>query len=52
LAIIIVIHIAAALKHHFFDKDNTLSRMLKGYLFNVFEKIFGFGIARVKGFNA
>jgi len=30
LAILIVIHIAAALKHHFYNKDKTLSRMLKG----------------------
>ncbi len=30
LAVLIVIHIAAALKHHFFDKDTTLTRMLTG----------------------
>ena len=28
LAIIVVIHVVAALKHHFIDKDTTLSRML------------------------
>lgn len=28
LAVVVVIHIAAALKHHFVDKDATLSRML------------------------
>jgi len=27
LAILVIIH-AAALKHHFIDKDNTLKRML------------------------
>ncbi len=30
LAAIVVIHIAAALKHHFIDKDNVLTRMLPG----------------------
>lgn len=30
LAAVVVIHAAAALKHHFIDKDNTLSRMLTG----------------------
>ncbi|QCB47052.1 cytochrome b [Hydrogenophaga sp. PAMC20947] len=29
LAVIVVIHFAAALKHHFIDKDATLSRMLR-----------------------
>ena len=28
LAVVVVIHVAAALKHHFVDKDATLSRML------------------------
>ena len=28
LAVIVVIHVAAALKHHFVDKDPTLARML------------------------
>ncbi len=28
LASLVVLHAAAALKHHFFDKDNTLKRML------------------------
>ncbi len=31
LATIVVIHIAAALKHHFIDKDNVLTRMLPGF---------------------
>lgn len=31
LAAIVVIHIAAALKHHFIDKDNVLTRMLPGF---------------------
>ena len=30
LAALIVVHIAAALKHHFVDKDTTLTRMLPG----------------------
>ena len=30
LAAFIVIHVSAALKHHFFDRDRTLMRMLKG----------------------
>lgn len=30
LAAFIVIHVAAALKHHFIDRDRTLMRMLKG----------------------
>jgi cytochrome b561 len=30
LAVFIVIHVSAALKHHFFDRDGTLMRMLKG----------------------
>ncbi len=30
LAAFIVIHAAAALKHHFVDRDRTLMRMLKG----------------------
>ncbi|WP_419656502.1 cytochrome b561 [Desulfosarcina variabilis str. Montpellier] len=30
LILTIAIHIAAALKHHFVDRDNTLMRMLKG----------------------
>lgn len=30
LAAFIVIHVAAALKHHFVDRDRTLMRMLKG----------------------
>lgn len=30
LAVTIVIHIAAGLKHHFIDRDRTLMRMLKG----------------------
>lgn len=28
LAVIVLMHVAAALKHHFIDKDSTLSRML------------------------
>ncbi len=28
LAVLVVLHAAAALKHHFVDKDNTLKRML------------------------
>jgi cytochrome b561 len=27
---IIILHIAGALKHHFYDNDNTLTRMVKG----------------------
>ena len=30
LAAFIIIHVAAALKHHFVDRDGTLMRMLKG----------------------
>jgi cytochrome b561 len=30
LVAFIVIHVAAALKHHFIDRDRTLMRMLKG----------------------
>lgn len=30
LAIIVMIHIAAALKHHFLDQDSTLLRMVRG----------------------
>jgi len=30
LAIVIILHAAAALKHHFIDKDRTLLRMIKG----------------------
>jgi cytochrome b561 len=30
LTVFIVIHVAAALKHHFIDRDRTLIRMLKG----------------------
>jgi cytochrome b561 len=30
LAVLITIHVVAALKHHFFDKDATLTRMLTG----------------------
>lgn len=30
LAALILLHIAAALKHHFYDKDKTLTRMMKG----------------------
>jgi cytochrome b561 len=30
LAIIVTVHAAAALKHHYFDRDATLSRMLPG----------------------
>lgn len=30
LATLIVIHLGAALKHHFIDRDNVLRRMLKG----------------------
>ena len=32
LAAIVVIHIAAALKHHFINKDNVLTRMLPGLI--------------------
>ena len=28
LAVLALIHIAAALKHHFFDRDDVLRRML------------------------
>ena len=28
LAVLAMIHIAAALKHHFFDRDDVLRRML------------------------
>jgi cytochrome b561 len=30
LAILIIVHVGAALKHHFIDKDNVLRRMLAG----------------------
>ncbi len=30
LLIVIIIHAAAAFKHHFYDKDRTLMRMIKG----------------------
>ncbi len=30
LAVIVIIHIAAALKHHLIDRDPTLSRMVRG----------------------
>jgi cytochrome b561 len=30
LAVFIAIHVAAALKHHFVDRDGTLMRMLNG----------------------
>lgn len=30
LAVIVTVHAAAALKHHYFDRDATLSRMLPG----------------------
>jgi cytochrome b561 len=30
LTVAVVIHVAAALKHHFIDRDQTLMRMLKG----------------------
>ncbi len=30
LIILIVLHVSAALKHHFINKDNTIIRMLKG----------------------
>lgn len=30
LAIIVVVHIAAALKHHFVDRDSVLTRMVQG----------------------
>lgn len=30
ITLIVIIHIGAALKHHFIDKDPTLDRMLKG----------------------
>ena len=29
IIVLAVLHAAAALKHHFFDKDNTLKRMTK-----------------------
>ncbi len=31
LVFLIVLHIAAALKHHFYDADATLHRMLRGF---------------------
>jgi cytochrome b561 len=30
LTVFIAIHVAAALKHHFIDRDRTLMRMLNG----------------------
>jgi len=30
LIVLIVLHIAGAIKHHFIDKDNVLKRMLPG----------------------
>lgn len=30
LAVLVIIHIAAALKHHFLDRDLTLNRMVRG----------------------
>ena len=30
LAAVVTVHVAAALKHHFVDRDNTLARMLPG----------------------
>ena len=30
LAVILIVHLAAALKHHFFDRDRILTRMIKG----------------------
>lgn len=30
ISVIVVLHIAAALKHHFMDRDATLTRMLRG----------------------
>lgn len=32
LSLIVVVHIAAALKHHFLDRDKTLVRMVTGYI--------------------
>jgi cytochrome b561 len=31
LAAVILLHVAAALKHHFIDRDRTLMRMIKGH---------------------
>ena len=31
LIVLLIVHVAAALKHHFFDKDNVLKRMLPAY---------------------
>ena len=30
LAVILIVHLAAALKHHFIDRDRILTRMIKG----------------------